>query len=34
MKTINLPLEDKDYDRLMKAKGSMTWFDFIMQLVD
>ena len=30
--TLNLAMEDKDHQRLVEAKGSMTWYDFIMQL--
>jgi len=33
MKTINEPFEDKDYDKLVKAKGELTWHDFILKLL-
>jgi hypothetical protein len=32
MKTINVPLEDEEYLRLERAKGQMTWREFIMTL--
>ena len=32
MKTLNEPFEDKEWKRLVKAKGELTWHDFIMQL--
>lgn len=32
MKKINLYLEQKEYDALIKKKGKMTWVEFVMQL--
>jgi predicted CopG family antitoxin len=32
MKTINVPFEDKDYEDLLKAKGELSWHDFILTL--
>lgn len=32
MKTLNIPLEDKEFNLLEKEKGEMNWHDFIMQL--
>ena len=32
MKTLNIPLEDKEYKALSKAKGNKTWHNFIMEL--
>lgn len=32
MKHLNIPLEDADFERLEKAKGGKTWYDFIMEL--
>lgn len=32
MRTLNLVLENEDFDKLEKAKGEMIWRDFIMQL--
>ena len=32
MKTLNIPLEDKEHEALSKAKGNQSWHDFIMQL--
>jgi len=34
MKTINVPFEDKEYDKLTKKKGEMSWHDFIMKFCD
>jgi len=33
VKTLNIPLEDSNYDKLLKAKGESNWRDFVMQLV-
>jgi len=33
MTTLNIPLEDAEYEKLLKKKGDMTWHDFIMTLV-
>lgn len=32
VKHLNIILDDKDYKRLVKAKGNMNWRDFVMQL--
>ena len=32
MRTLNLVLEDEDFDKLEKAKGESTWREFIVQL--
>jgi hypothetical protein len=32
MKTLNIPLEDKEFIILEKKKGKLSWHDFIMQL--
>ena len=32
MKTLNIPLEDKEYKALSKIKRNKTWRDFIFQL--
>ena len=32
MKTLNIPLEDKEFNLLEKEKGELNWHDFIMQL--
>ncbi len=34
MKTINLFLEDKEYDKLVEVKGSLTWKEFVFTLLD
>lgn len=34
MKTLNVTLEDEEYERLMKVKGSRTWRGFILQLAE
>jgi len=31
MKTLNIPLEDKEYDTLMKSKGEKSWREFILE---
>lgn len=33
MKKVNLFLEDEQYEKLIKAKGDMTWIEFVMTLV-
>ena len=33
MKTINIPLEDKDYQALIRVKGNRTWHEFIDDLI-
>jgi len=32
MRSLNIPLEDEEYKRLKKAKGTRSWHDFIMTL--
>ena len=34
MRHINEAFEEKEYKKLLKAKGDMTWHDFIMQLIE
>jgi len=34
MKTLNIPLEDKEYEELLKRKGKISWHDFVMCLND
>lgn len=34
MKTLNIPLEDKEHEALSKIKGNNTWREFIMQLAE
>jgi len=34
MKTLNIPLEDKEYKALSKVKGSKTWREFLLKLID
>jgi len=33
VKTLNIPLEDYQYEKLKKIKGSRSWKDFVMTLV-
>lgn len=33
MKTLNIPLEDVEYESLAQAKGEQSWHDFVMSLV-
>ena len=33
MKTLNIPLEDKDHEALSKVKGNQSWRDFLFQLI-
>lgn len=33
VKTIAIHLEEYEYDKLIDAKGKLTWHDFIMTLV-
>jgi hypothetical protein len=33
MKTLNVTLEDTEYDKLAKLKGDLTWHDFLVSLV-
>jgi len=30
MKTLNIPLEEKEYETLMKLKGEKSWKEFIL----
>ena len=32
VKTLNIALEETEYATLKKAKGDMSWHDFVMQL--
>ena len=34
MKTINETFEDRDYKKLVKRKGSLTWKKFILSLLE
>jgi hypothetical protein len=34
MRTLNLVFEDKEYDKLLRAKADTTWHDFILKLVE
>jgi len=34
MKTINESFEDKEYKLLIKAKGRLTWREFILKLAE
>jgi len=34
MKSISVTFEDKEFKDLLKAKGELSWHDFIMQLVE
>jgi len=34
MKTLNIPLEDKEYKELKKIKGEKTWKKFILDLIE
>lgn len=34
MKTINVPFEDKEMEKLEKLKGKTSWHDFIMELAE
>ncbi len=33
MKTLNIPLEDKEYKALSKVKGNRTWHKFIDDII-
>lgn len=33
MKTLNIWVEDDEYEKLNKEKGDLNWHDFIMQLI-
>lgn len=32
MKTLNIPLEDKEFEELEKKKGELTWREFLLNL--
>jgi len=32
MKTLHIPLEDKDYKALIKAKKDKTWHEFLIEV--
>ena len=32
VKTLNIPLEDYEYDKLRDIKGKTSWKDFVMSL--
>lgn len=34
MKTLNIPLEDKEFEKLEKIKGNMTWREFLIKLTE
>lgn len=34
MKTLNIPLEDKEYKELEKKKDGMTWKEFILKFLN
>lgn len=34
VKTLNIPLDENDYTRLAKAKGDLSWRDFVMTLAE
>jgi hypothetical protein len=34
MKTLNIPLEDKEHKALSKVKGNKTWREFLLKLID
>ena len=34
MKTINVTFEDREYKKLVKKKGNLSWHDFIMKLCE
>jgi len=34
MKTLNIPLEDKEHEALSKVKGNKTWREFLLKLID
>jgi len=33
MKTLNIPLEDSEFEKLEKIKGDKTWREFILSLI-
>ena len=34
MKTLNIPLEDIDYNKLNEKKGNLSWRSFVMKLIE
>jgi len=34
MKKVNLFLDDDQHEKLVKAKGDLTWVEFVMQLTE
>jgi len=34
MKTLNIPLEDKEHKALSKVKGNKTWREFLLKLIE
>jgi predicted CopG family antitoxin len=34
MRTICINMDNKDYDKIYKAKGNLSWREFIIELVD
>lgn len=34
MKHLHIPLEDKDYNRLKRLKGRLTWHEFVMKAAE
>lgn len=34
MKTVNVVFEDKEFEALVKTKGTKSWHDFILTLVE
>lgn len=34
MKSINVVFEDKEYDKLIKSKGKLSWRQFILKLTE
>ena len=33
VKTLNVPMDDLEYERLLQKKGDMSWHDFLMLLM-
>lgn len=34
MKTLNVPFDDNEYEKLNKIKGEKSWHDFILELIE
>jgi hypothetical protein len=34
MKTLHVPFEDKEYNKLKKKKGELTWKEFLLKLIN